>query len=91
MQLMHYGTPSFRFELIRQVKEILVFGTLVEKKEKKKKRRETSIHPPRLLLHHLCTLLPRATDKSRQIWGKNTEITTETNFPFTKMEISNVC
>lgn len=24
MQLMHYGTPSFRFELIRWVKEILV-------------------------------------------------------------------
>lgn len=59
--------------------------------KKRKKEKETSIHPPRLLLHHLCTLLPRATDKSRQIWGKNTEITTETNFPFTKMEISNVC
>ena len=42
----------------------------LKKKEKKKKRRETSIHPPRLLLHHLCTLLPRATDKSRQIWEK---------------------
>lgn len=65
MQLMHYGTPSFRFELIRQVKEILVFGTLVEKKEKKKKRHRSILLDSFFIIFALyCQERPTNRDKS---------------------------